>query len=58
MNKFELEFYRKDNGGCPIEEFLDSLELKMRAKVLRTLLLLENNGNDLREPYSKMLEVK
>ena len=36
-------------------EFWDSLEEKMRAKVLRTIMLLEQNGNDLREPYSKPL---
>jgi phage-related protein len=27
----------------------------MRAKLLRTVLLLEQNGNELREPYSKHL---
>jgi phage-related protein len=35
---------------------LDSLEPKLLAKTLRTIDLLENNGPQLREPYSKMLE--
>jgi phage-related protein len=48
-------FYRKADGSCPIEDFLDSLDCKMRAKILRSIVLLENNGNDLREPYSKPL---
>lgn len=56
MNYFHVEFYEKENGSCPIKEFLDSLNKKKRAKILRMIDLLENNGNDLREPYSKFLE--
>ena len=51
-----MDFYRSENGNCPVVEFLDSLDEKMRAKVLRLVLLLEQNGNELREPYSKALE--
>lgn len=39
-----------------MKEFLDALDDKMRAKLLRTVYLLEQNGNDLREPYSKHLD--
>ncbi len=53
MNNFEIDFYRKDNGNCPFIIFLDSLDLKMRARILRMVMLLEQNGNELREPYSK-----
>ena len=56
VRNFEIDFYRKENGDCPFVEFLDSLDLKMRARVLRMLVLLEQNGNELREPYSKMLD--
>lgn len=52
---FEIVFYRKEDGSCPIRDFFDSLDYKMRAKCLRLLQLLENNGNDLREPYSKSM---
>lgn len=55
MSKFNVKFYRTEQGTCPIEEFMDSLEVKMRAKVLRMMKLLEEYGNDLREPYSKQL---
>ena len=55
MNKFQVVFYEKENGDCPMIEFLDSLDVKKRAKVLRTIEILENNGNDLREPYSKLI---
>lgn len=55
MHKFDIDFYRKENGSCPVEQFLDSLDSKMRAKLLRTIELLQQNGNELREPYSKSL---
>lgn len=55
MPQFKVDFFRKTNGSCPVKEFLDSLDAKMRAKVLRQILLLENNGYELREPYSKAL---
>lgn len=55
MQKFEVDFYKKINGECPVEEFLDSLDNKMRAKLLRMIMLLQQSGNELREPYSKSL---
>ena len=54
--KFEVRFYKLPSGKCPVEDFLDTLDHKMRAKILRLVLLLKENGNDLREPYSKCLE--
>ena len=56
MASFEIIFYEKDNGECPVEEFLDSLELKMRTKMVGLLELLEEKGNQLREPYSKHID--
>jgi phage-related protein len=53
---YEIVFYDSEDGKCPIQEFLDSLEPKLLAKTLRTIDLLEHNGPQLREPYSKMLE--
>lgn len=55
MHNFDIDFYIKENGSCPVEQFLDSLDSKMRAKLLRTIELLQQNGNELREPYSKSL---
>lgn len=45
-----------DNGDCPIEEYLDSIDKKLRAKVLWTISLLETNGNMLGMPYSEHLD--
>lgn len=55
MENFTIEFYRKEDGSCPITAFLDSLDNKLRAKTLRMIMLLQINGNELREPYSKSL---
>ena len=38
-----------------MEKFLSSLDKKMRAKLLMAVALLEENGAQLREPYSKPL---
>ena len=56
MTKFEVIFYEKENGDCPIEEFMNSLDIKMRAKMIGLFELLEEKGTQLREPYSKMIE--
>ena len=56
MTKFEVIFYEKENGDCPVEDFLLSLDMKMKAKMVGLLELLEEYGNQLREPYSKHLD--
>ena len=56
MAEFEVIFYEKENGDCPVEEFIDSLDVKMRAKMVGLLELLEEKGNQLREPYSKPID--
>ena len=56
LERFDIDFFKKDDGTCPVVDFLDSLDVKMQAKVLKTIELLEKNGYELREPYSKFLE--
>lgn len=56
MISYEVLFYEKENGECPVEEFLSSLDIKMRVKMIGLLEILEEKGNMLREPYSKHLE--
>ena len=56
MDKFEVEFYTKINGEKPAKEFILGLDMKMRAKILGMVKILEEKGNQLREPYSKHLE--
>lgn len=56
MRGYDVDFFIRENGDCPVKEFLLSLDKKMRAKLLVELDLLEENGPQLREPYSKHLE--
>ena len=56
MPNYDVIFYEKPDGTEPAKEFLLSLDPKMRAKMLKTIDLLAENGNELREPYSKYLE--
>ena len=56
MTKFQVIFYEKEDGDCPVENFLLSLDTKMKAKMVGLLELLEEYGNQLREPYSKHLD--
>lgn len=56
MPKFEVILYEKENGVCPVEDFIKSLNVKIRAKLIGLLELLEEKGNSLREPYSKPID--
>ncbi len=56
MANFEVLFYEKENGDVPVQDFLFSLNNKMRAKMVRAIKLLEENGTKLREPVSKPLD--
>ena len=53
--KFEVEFYETADGNQPARNFLLSLDKKMRAKMSHMIILLQDNGFELREPYSKHL---
>lgn len=54
-SRFEVEFYRRSDGIEPAKDFLLSLGKKMRAKMMDMIALLQDNGYELREPYSKHL---
>ena len=55
MSKFIIEFFEKSDGTYPAEEFILSQDLKMKSRLYRTLAVLETDGNNIREPYSKFL---
>ena len=56
MPQFEIDMFHRENGDCPVKDFLDSLDKKMRAKLLKELETLEEYGSALREPHSKALD--
>ena len=55
MAKLQVKLYDLPDGTYPVQEYIDSLDPKMQAKMLRTMKLLEENGTDLRLPYSEYL---
>ena len=56
MTDFTVIPYQEANGDIPIKDFLNSLDIKMRAKIYGMIELLQEKGNQLREPYSKHLD--
>ena len=56
MSNFKVDFYRFEDGSKPVGVFIRSLNLKMKAKVVADLHLLEEYGNLAREPLSKELD--
>ena len=46
---YNLVFYTNTQGDSPIDDFLDSLDKKSRAKVAVHLSLLEEHGPHLQE---------
>ena len=53
---FDVDYYEDENGKKPAEEFIDSLDVKMRAKVFGRLELLEEHGSELGMPFSRHLD--
>ena len=56
MSNFQVNFYRDIDGSKPVGLFIRTLDVKMKAKVVANLHLLEEYGNLAREPLSKELE--
>ena len=52
---YSVEYYEREDGSKPAEEFILSQNNKMQAKLFMTLEFLEERGPALREPYSKPL---
>jgi len=55
---YSLVFYTTERGDSPIDEFLDGLGKKLRAKVAAHLSLLEEEGPNLKRPYADVVRGK
>lgn len=55
MSEFKAEFYETEEGKKPAKDFMLSQNSKMKAKLFGLVSILEQYGNQLREPYSKPL---
>ncbi|MBQ2204870.1 MAG: hypothetical protein II411_03135 [Lachnospiraceae bacterium] len=51
--RYQVIFYRDKEKKSPFIDFLNNLDVKLRAKTLMMVHLLEENGTDLREPFTK-----
>ena len=40
MQEFEIIFYETENGEKPVKDFLDSLDVKMTAKMLLSVRIV------------------
>jgi phage-related protein len=53
---WNIEYFQSRNGNYPVEEFIDSLEVKSQTRIARALDLLEEFGIKLGMPYARYLE--
>lgn len=53
-----VDYYKTARGESPVEDFLNELPVKLRAKNFRELSLLGEFGTDLPAPYAKQLRGK
>ncbi|MCI9565508.1 MAG: type II toxin-antitoxin system RelE/ParE family toxin [Eubacterium sp.] len=55
---YKVRHYIKNNGRCPIEEFLINLEPKLRAKAFHDIEILQEYGTRLNGSYMKSIKGK
>jgi phage-related protein len=55
---YRIVFYTSDRSDSPIDDFLDALDLKSRAKVAAHLSLLEEWGPNLKRPHADVVRKK
>ena len=55
---YQVIYYTDKGNDSPVEEFIKSLNINVRAKVLKWIELLEEKGPDLPRPYADTLRDK
>ncbi len=55
---YNLFFYTTERGDSPVDDFLDGLDKKSRAKVAAHLSFLEEQGPNLKRPYADVVRGK
>ena len=55
---WQVEFFTDERGGAPVEEYLTSLPVQHRAKMLALIKMLEQEGPSLPFPYSSQVRGK
>ena len=55
---YNLILYTTERGDSPVDDFLDGLDKKSRAKVAAHLSILEELGPNLKRPYADVVRGK
>jgi phage-related protein len=55
---YEVEFYSNRKGRCFTIEFLNGVNVKIRAKIVKWIEKLENEGPNLPRPYADIIRGK
>lgn len=58
MDKYTIVFYEDSKGRCLVDELLDELPPKVRAKIEKWMEKLENEGPNLPRPYADVVAGK
>ncbi len=58
MADYDVLFYETADGRCPVQDFLEGLPLKVRAKIAKWLDLLRREGPALPRPYADVVREK
>lgn len=48
MQNYNIIMYQKNNGEKPVERFLHGLNVKTKARAMRMIKILKDNGTRLR----------
>jgi len=54
--EWNVEYYIKENGESPVEDFIKTLPPKHSAKILWEVDLLKKLGTTIKEPYAKAIK--
>ena len=54
--EWKVDYYIKDNGESPVDDFINTLPPKHSAKVLWEIDLLKKLGTTIKEPYVKPIK--
>ncbi|MDP2703914.1 MAG: type II toxin-antitoxin system RelE/ParE family toxin [bacterium] len=58
QDEYSVKFYKDKEGKAPVQEFLDNLPIKEKAKAVKYIEFLRVNSGILDEPYSRHIRGK
>ena len=56
MPGWKIIYYETKDGGCPVEDFINSKSINNKAKIFSLLTILEEKGPNLPRPYADFLK--